>query len=72
MPDNDRSEAPPPEPENTGLARPTDGDSIQGSGRAVEKGYELVTDDPPPVNQTTPSGDGPPVDLPADAPAGDE
>lgn len=71
MPSGEEGKTSPPRPERSAPDRRTDGDTVQGSGRVAEKGYELVTDDPPPVNQAAPSGDGPPVDLPADAPADD-
>lgn len=65
-------EASPPEPERVVPDRPSGRESVQGSGRAVEKGYQLVTAEPPPTNETAPSGDGPPVDLPSDTPPSDE
>lgn len=71
MPGRD-DEAARPEPERVVPDRPSDRESVQGSGRAVERGYELVTSEPPPTNTTAPSGDGPPVDLPSDPPPSDE
>lgn len=72
MPERDEPKVSSAGPDSAPPAPPAESEKFRGSGRAVEKGYQLVTNDPPPVNQTPPADVGPPVDLPAQAPASDD
>lgn len=69
MADNDDGQERQKPVERVTLDRPTEGDVILGSGGVVEKGYQLLVDQPAPMNMA-PADSGPPVDLPPDPPAG--
>ena len=69
MADGDNTQPEREPAERVTLNRPTERDVVLGSGRAVEKGYQLLVDQPAPMNMA-PADSGPPVDLPPDPPAG--